>query len=111
MALLSWLLFWVVIFVTILTLGLTLSRSRHAARVAKVCRVLAFALAALVLVGAVRGILDARETMAVVGLSAAERQRIWSNGIAELLYGAGLTAIIAVPALLTAHFALRRARG
>jgi biopolymer transport protein ExbB/TolQ len=39
-----------------------------------------------------------------------DQRRIWSNGVAEALYNAALALLVAVPALLAARFAFKRAR-
>jgi amino acid transporter len=102
-------LLWSTLMALILTLGLSLSGSRHARRVAQVCGALAFITLGLGLLAALLGIIWARGAMTAVGLSASDQQRIWSNGVAEALYDTALALLVALPALLAARFALKRA--
>jgi len=45
--------------------------------------------------------------MAAPGLSEVDRQRVFANGVAELIYNAGLTVLISAPALLVGYWLLR----
>jgi hypothetical protein len=103
-------LLWSTTMALILALGLSLSGSRHARRVATVCRALAFITLCLGLFLALSGIIAMRGAMTAVGLSASDQQRIWSNGLAEALYSTALPLLVGLPALLAARFALKRAQ-
>ena len=85
------------------------SRPANVRRLAKVCRGLGIAVAVLGAIGTVSGLVLTAGATAAPGLADADRSRMWTNGLAESGYNALLAAVVAIPALLIARRALRRA--
>jgi hypothetical protein len=84
------------------TVGLSLTKSRHAVVAAKLLGVAALSLLAVGIFASASGLVASFVAARAPGLSAADGQRMLSNGLAESMYGLVITVLVALPALLVA---------
>ena|ERR1041384_6284899 len=89
----------------IAALTCAVTRRRDLARMA---RTLGLAVLACGFLALVAGVAMTWSATSAPGLSQADRQRMLSNGVAEFVYNALLTVLVAAPALLVGHWILRK---